>query len=181
MAPMMRRVADLDDQDLDDFDPAYFPKRVYKDGRGPRVALMLTDAAPPRSRAALYDASHHRPHYAEVSDVAAEGRAVAAYEAHNKWLQDAWRGPANQPPEPEPGESERDAYIRRLGNAWKPLPDLPARDPDDDDDPRAAATAVEAQRRRWNAESPTKDAALADRDVVYDEYIHRLTTAWKRP
>ena len=42
-------------------------------------------------------------------------------------------------------------------------------------------TAVEAQRRRWNGESPTKDAALADRDVSYNEYIHRLTTAWKRP
>ena len=79
------------------------------------------------------------------------------------------------------GESPRDAYIRRVSNAWKTLPDLPARDPDDDDDPKAAAIAVEAQRRRWNAESPTKDAALADRDVSYNEYIHRLTTAWKRP
>jgi hypothetical protein len=26
-----------------------------------------------------------------------------------------------------------------------------------------------------------QNAALADRDVAYDEYIHRLTTAWKRP
>jgi hypothetical protein len=68
-----------------------------------------------------------------------------------------------------------------VSNAWKRLPDRPARDPDDDDDPKAAATAVEAQRRRWNAESPVKDAALADRDASYNEYIHRLTTAWKRP
>ena len=91
-------------------------------------------------------------------------------------------GRAIRPPPGGDGRREpRDAYIRRLSNAWKSLPDLPARDPDDDDDPRAAATAVEAQRRRWNAESPAKDAALADRDVAYDEYIHRLTTAWKRP
>ena len=79
------------------------------------------------------------------------------------------------------GESPRDAYIRRLSNAWKPLPDLPARDPDDDDDPNAAATAVEAQRRRWNAEIPGKDAALADRDTAYGEYLDYLQNAWKRP
>jgi hypothetical protein len=79
------------------------------------------------------------------------------------------------------GESPRDAYVRRLSNAWKQLPDVPARDPDDDDDPKAAAIAVEAQRRRRNAKSPAKDAALADRDVSYNEYNHRLKTAWKRP
>lgn len=47
-------------------------------------------------------------------------------------------------------------YIRRLNNAWKPLPDLPPRDEneDDDNDPRAAANAIEAQRRRWTAKSP---------------------------
>jgi hypothetical protein len=145
---------------------------------------MLMDGMP-NPRPMLFDASRHRPHYvvsdsAEVRD--AERAAARAYEAHNKWLQDAWRGKGNPPPPPlKDGESPRDAYIRRVSNAWKPLPDLPARDPDDDDDPKAAATAVEAQRRRWNAESPTKDAALADRDVSYNEYIHRLTTAWKRP
>jgi hypothetical protein len=92
----------------------------------------------------------------------------------------------------------RDEYIARISNAYKTSgpyawaaapPALMAstaspRNPSNggpDDDPKAAATAVEAQRRRWNAESPVKDAAVADRDVSYDEYIHRLTTAWKRP
>jgi hypothetical protein len=180
-AAMRRSMRNLDDddEDINDFDPAYFPRRVYKNGRGPKVALMLTDSAPPRP---VYDARNHRPHYADLTDAGAERRAVAAYEAHNKWLQDAWRGPANQPPPPlRDGESPRDAYIRRLGNAWKPLPDLPARDPDDDDDPKAAATAVEAQRRRWNAEIPAKDAALADRDIAYGEYLDYLQNAWKRP
>ena len=116
----------------------------------------------------------------DAADRHVSGAGTADHE-HNKWLQDAWRGKGNPPPPLKDGESPRAAYIRRLSNAWKPQPDLPARDPDDDDDPKAAASAVEAQRRRWNAESPTKDAALADRDVSYNEYIHRLTTAWKRP
>jgi hypothetical protein len=186
LAPMMRRsMRNLDDdEDVFDstiYDPKYYPKRVYRDGKGPVVKLMLTDAAPPQRRQ-LYDASAHRPHYAEITDAAANRRAVESYEAHNKWLADAWRGPANPPPpEPEPDEDPRDAYIRRLSNAWKSLPDLPARDPDDDDDPKAAATAVEAQRRRWNAESPTEDAALADRDIAYGEYLDYLQNAWKRP
>jgi hypothetical protein len=44
-----------------------------------------------------------------------------------------------------------------------------------------APTAVEAQRRRWNAEIPAKDAALADRDVAYGEYLDYVQNAWKRP
>ena len=52
-----RRVDD-EDEDINDFDPAYFPRKVYKDGRGPRVRLMLTDAAPPSRRApSSYDAA----------------------------------------------------------------------------------------------------------------------------
>jgi hypothetical protein len=143
---------------------------------------MLTDSVP--NRRDVFDASLRRPHQIAALDSAelrdAERAAADAYYERNK--QDAWRGPGNEPtPDPEPGESERDAYIRRISNAWKRVPDPAAHDPDDDDDPKAAATAVEAQRRRWNAESPAKDAALADRDVAYNEYIHRLTTAWKRP
>ena len=131
---------------------------------------------------ALYDASHHRPHYADIGDAAAERRAVESHEAHNKWLQDTWRGPGSRlAPAAMAGEDARDAYILRLGSAWKALPDLPARAPDDDDDPKAAATALEAQRPRWNAESPTKDAALADRDLAYGEYLDYLQNAWKRP
>jgi hypothetical protein len=124
---MMRRVADLDDEDIDDFDPAYFPRKVYKDGRGPRVRLMLTDAAPPRSRPALYDASAHRPRYAEITDSAANRRAVAAYEAHNKWLADAWRSPDNPPPDDDndgadpdaAAEAARQAYIDHISGQWR--------------------------------------------------------------
>jgi hypothetical protein len=213
MAPMMRR---LDDEDvLDDFDPAFFPKRVYKDGRGPRVRLELTDSAPPyRSRPALYDANADRPHYADLSDARLQDGLRKAAEARDAWiggLQDAWRGPGNAPRPDGNGNGDdgdddpealaaraRDEYIARISNAYKtsgpyawaaPPPALMAsmaspRNPNNggpDDDPKAAATAVEAQRRRWNAESPVKDAALADRDASYNEYIRRLTTAWKRP
>jgi hypothetical protein len=189
MAPVARRVVDVDDGDDPDlYDPKYLGRKVFRDGCGPRVRLMLTDAAP-RPRPVLFDASAHRPHYAVVDRADPHVRAAeAAYEARNAYLRDAWRTPSVAPttgaPEadqPDDDEDPRDAYIRRVSNAWRTPPDLPARDPDDGDDPKAAATAVEAQRRRWNAESPAKDAAVADRDVSYDEYIHRLTTAWKRP
>ena len=187
MAPMtMRRSRVDDDDDLSLYDPEWLArgKKVVRDGGVVRTSIMLMDGVP-NPRPMLFDASRHRPHYvvsdsAEVRD--AERAAARAYEAHNKWLQDAWRGKCNPPPPPlKDGESPRDAYIRRLSNAWTPQPDLPARDPDDDDDPEAAATAVEAQRRRWNAESPAKDAAIADRDVAYGEYLDYVQNAWKRP
>jgi hypothetical protein len=106
VAPMMqRRFADLDDEDvLDDFDPKYFPKRVYKNGRGPKVSLMLTDAMPPEYRAAisrrptggaqlaLYDASAHRPRYADLTDARLQDGLRKAAEARDAWvrgLQDA--------------------------------------------------------------------------------------------
>ena len=45
MAPLTRRIARDDDEVFDDaiYDRRYFPRRVYKDGCGPRVRLMLTD------------------------------------------------------------------------------------------------------------------------------------------
>ena len=47
---------DDDDEDINDFDPAYFPRKVYKDGRGPRVQVDVDrwharlDAARPARR-----------------------------------------------------------------------------------------------------------------------------------
>jgi hypothetical protein len=131
MAPVaQRRFARVDDEDvLDDFDPAFFPRRVYKDGRGPTVRLMLTDAAPSalgrRSRAgeALNDA--HRPHQIVASDSAEMRDALrdleAAYEARNDFLRDAWRSPSNPPPPEGDGdaEAERAAYKDRISNAWR--------------------------------------------------------------
>jgi hypothetical protein len=174
-----RRVDD-EDEDINDFDPAYFPRKVYKDGRGPRVRLMLTDGAPPpRSRAALYDASHHRPHFADLTDASLQDGLRKAAEARDAWvrgLQDAWRTPSGQmqpPPNNDDDDddgdlSPRDRYIQNLQTAYRtPIGN--------------GADAVEAQRRRWNAESPAKDAALADRDIAYGEYLDYLQNAWKRP
>ena len=160
------------DDDLDDFDPAYFPKRVYKDGRGPRVRLMLTDAAPP-SRPAL-----NRPRFAALDAAELQDglRAAAAARAtYISELQDAWRGPSNRPPPAtKNGQSPRDQYIARLTNAWKTPPGSVSGPDDDDDDPNP----IEAQRRRWlspgatpgsDAATATKDAAVADRDQAYGE------------
>jgi hypothetical protein len=127
MAPLARRRFDDEDEDLSLYDQQWLArgKKVYRDGCGPRVPLMLMDSAPPPRRAALYDASHHRPRFAEISDDdAANRRAVESYEAHSKWLEDAWRGPAAQPPPDEPDdddddESARDRYVREISNAYK--------------------------------------------------------------
>ena len=37
MAPVKRRVDDDDIFDAELFDPKYYPKRVYRDGKGPRA------------------------------------------------------------------------------------------------------------------------------------------------
>ena len=171
------------DDDLDDFDPAYFPKRVYKDGRGPRVRLMLTDAAPP-SRPAL-----NRPRFAALDAAELQDglRAAAAARAtYISELQDAWRGPSNRPPPAlKDGQSPRDQYIARLTNAWKTPPGSVSGHDDDDDDPNP----VEAQRRRWlspgatpgsDAATATKDAAVAARDQAYGEYLDRISNGWRR-
>jgi hypothetical protein len=172
MAPVtQRRFANLDDEDvLDDFDPAYFPKRVYKDGRGPRVRLMLTDSAPP-------DASIRRPHQIGLGDSAERRIADAAYEERNDFLRDAWRSPGNPPPPPlRDGQSPRDQYIERVTNAY--------RTPTGRNDP---ADDVEALQRRWASPGatpgrrPTQDAATsrAEADQAYEEYCARLQSAWK--
>jgi hypothetical protein len=183
-----RRFLDDEDEDINDFDPAYFPRKVYKDGRGPRVRLMLTDAAPPQRRQ-LYDASHHRPHFADLTDASLEDGLRKAAEARDAWirgLQDAWKTPSGQmqqPPGPRTSGSNddddddgdlspRDRYIQNLQTAY--------RTPIGQAGP-SGADAIEAQRRRWNAEIPAKDAALADRDIAYGEYLDYLQNAWKRP
>jgi hypothetical protein len=181
MAPMMmRRFARVDDEDvLDDFDPAYFPKRVYKDGRGPRVRLMLTDAAPP----ALNDA--HRPHQVRVVDSAERRLADEAYDAGSRQLENAWRGPSSPPPlVVRDGESTRDAWVRGLSEAWKAPPGR--------NDPAEAsassASDIEALQRRWASAGatagpgrrPTQDAGpRPDVDQAYEEYCARLQAAWK--
>ena len=131
-----RRVDD-EDEDINDFDPAYFPRKVYKDGRGPRVRLMLTDSAPP-SRRALFDARNHQPHFAVVDAADPQVRAAErAYYDRSKWLQDAWRNPSGAmqtPPDNGNGngsdpdddddpdavaEASRQAYIDHISNQWR--------------------------------------------------------------
>ena len=143
---------------------------VFKLGSGPhRNNVQLSDPGHP-CRPAWGPPSMTPRIIARITPRSAmrrpSGGPWKAYEAHNNGFRTHGVGRATAAACSDGWTTiARDAYIRRLGNAWKALPDLPARDPDDDDDPKAAATAVEAQRRRWNAESPTKDAALADRDT----------------
>jgi hypothetical protein len=178
MAPVAQRRFDDDDVfDSAIYDPAYYPKRVYRDGRGPRVPLALTDAAP----AAISDA--HRPHQIAATDSAefwdAERAAEEAYAERNDRLANAWRSPDNPPPPLlKKGQSPRDAYIERVTNAWRAPPRR--NDPADD---------VEALQRRWASPGvtpgpgrrPTQDAAAgrAEADQAYAEYCARLQAAWK--
>ena len=53
-----RRLDDDDVFDAELYDPAYYPRKVFRDGKGPTVRLALTDSAPPRR--ALFDANAHR-------------------------------------------------------------------------------------------------------------------------
>jgi hypothetical protein len=140
--------ARVDDEDLSDFDPAYFPKRVYRDGKGPRVPMMLTDGQPEWMRTLrrpVFDASRHRPGPVNVlSDEAMRDVRLAAMDARQRYIQqlnDAWKtqpgGAGGEPlttaPSAEPGsddddvESARDRYIAGLQNAYKtPMGQAPA-------------------------------------------------------
>jgi hypothetical protein len=141
VAPLARRrFDDADDVfDSDLYDPKYYPRRVFRDGKGLRVPVMLTDAMPPEYRAAvsrrpLYDASAHRPHFAVVDASDPHVRAAErAYYERSAWLQDAWKTPTGQMQQPpdngngngngddDDGEdlSPRDEYINRVSNAWR--------------------------------------------------------------
>ena len=187
MAPVARRFANLDDEDvLDDFDPAYFPKRVYKDGRGPRVRLMLTDAAP----SSLNDASMHRPHQIVATDSVelrdAERAARAAYDERSSRLENSWRGPATPMLPPlRDGQSARDAYIKRITSAWR----TPTGRNGPAEVSASTASDIAALQRRWASPGatpgpgrrPAQDAAAgrAEADQAYAEYCARLQSAWK--
>jgi hypothetical protein len=45
MGALTRHIDDDEAFDAELHDPKYWPKRVYRDGKGPRVRLALTDAA----------------------------------------------------------------------------------------------------------------------------------------
>ena len=199
---MRFRSHDDDDAfDAEVFDPKYYPKRVYRDGKGPTVRLMLTDARDangvPPSRPALYDARNHRPRFAVLGDAELQDARRRAAEARQEYIAricDAWRGPGNPPPPLRDGQSPRDQYIARIKNAWKTPPGSVSGPDDDDDDPNP----IEAQRRRWlspgatpgpgpgyhdarpavSRKMATGDAAAA-RDLGYYEYVNRISNAWR--
>src|ERR1700722_19614004 len=87
MVRMKHRDYESDDEIFDDevFDRRYYPKRVSKDGYGPRVPLYLTDGAMPHAHLL------HRPGQVRLSDaqVDVRERALAAKSAR---VRDAWRG-----------------------------------------------------------------------------------------
>ena len=197
------------DESLDDFEPEFLAqgKKVYRNGRGPTVRLMLTDGLPawaPRPKP-VFDASGHRPGPVRVlSDEALKDAKLAAHDARQRYIQeisDAWRtspgGPGGAPhttaPAAEPGsddddvESPRDAYIRQISTAWqRPMGQAPA----------ASANNVAAISRNWlspgarpgpgpgyvdaaSRSTATKDADV-DRETAYREYVDRISGAWRR-
>jgi hypothetical protein len=119
---MVRRRWLDDDDDLSAFDPKFLAKgkRVYRDGFGPKVHLMLTDSAP-YARRPVFDARNHMPHEARLSDAARQrARCDDAYEAMCNRNEGAWTW--NKPHVRAPvavGDSPRDAWIRRSEDAWR--------------------------------------------------------------
>jgi hypothetical protein len=208
---MVTRAARVDDENLDDFEPEFLArgKRVYKDGRGPRVRLSMTDSVPswaPRPRpAAVFDASGHRPGPVNVlSDAALKDARLAAMDARTQMIErlnDAYKtsrgglggspitaAPPADTPDPDDDESPRDAYIRQISNAYKtPMGQAPA----------ASADDIERARQQWlspgaksgcgfgdarpgiSRETATQDARDA-RDQAYAGYLDRLTNGWRK-
>jgi hypothetical protein len=198
----------FDDDDLSDadgngpYDKRFPGQRVIADGGRVRVPIVLTDGMPPEwmrpPRCALFDARHHRPHYAVVDRADPHVKAAErAYADHNAYLRDAWKTmgggtggqahttapPADQPDEDDDDLSPRDRYILEISNAYKM--GAPYGGNGAGGDP----TQVEAQRRRWlspgatpgsDAVTATKDAAVADRDQAYGEYLDRISNGWRR-
>ena len=62
-----RRFVDDEDEDINDFDPAYFPPKGLQ-GRARAAREIDADGFARRLNvASLYDASHHRPHFADLT------------------------------------------------------------------------------------------------------------------
>jgi hypothetical protein len=121
----------VDDEDWDAYDPKYFPKKVFKDGRGPSVRLYMTDAARAR-RMPVLDARVGRPGYVTdklavmggrqaLSDAAltdARRRCDDAYRAACWRTSEAWRSVPLLPAVHDAQEA-RARYIDQISNAWR--------------------------------------------------------------
>jgi hypothetical protein len=190
------------DERLDDFDPKYFPKKVFRDGKGPRVTLVLTDGMPAYRPRPVFDARNHRPHFADLTVARLQDGLKQAAEARSEWikgLQDAWRTPtggaggapvttappSDQPDDDDDNLSPRDRYVLSLQNAYKTGSPYVATGNRADD--------IEAQRQRWlkpgarpgtndgfARSSPDAAAGRALADQAYAEYCGRLRDGWRR-
>jgi len=190
----LRRAANFDDDDDGLFDPAYPGLKVVRDGGRVRVPLALTDGMPDITppRRAVFDARNHRPRFAVLGDAElqdARRRAAEARQEDIARICNAWRGPgAELAPPPMPGETARDAYVRRLQNAWK--------EPIGRGNNPGAAEDIERKREQWlspgarpgvgdarpavSRETATSLAdARAARDAAYDEMVKRNANAWR--
>ncbi len=182
---MQRRPVDDDDDDSL-FDPAYPGLKVVRDGGRVRVPISLTDGMPSGRPS-------WRPHRVAVSDAELrDARAArdAAYDARSRWLQDAWRGPGSElAPLPLPGESARDAWIRRTANAHKtPIGQAPAEDIERLRQEWLSPGAAPGPRPGYRDARPaavSRETSLADaraaRDQAYEEMIKRNAEAHKNP
>jgi hypothetical protein len=197
MVTTARRLDDDWDDDL--YDRAYYPKKVFKDGRGPNVRLMLTDGQAV-TRRPLFDANAHRPRYAVVDRADPQVRAAEAARAdYIARLSDAWRtmpgGTGGAPHTTAPSadddddaaEQARNAYIKNLQTAYRtPVGQAPG----------VGGNEIERLRQQWlspgarpgpgpgygdaaSRSTATKDAD-ADRETAYREYVDRISGAWRR-
>jgi hypothetical protein len=165
MVRRARRRFDLDDdEDWDDYDPRYFPKKVFKDGRGPRVHLALTDASPYARRQPTFDARNHMPQEARVADADSRQRARVedAREAMINRNEAAWTWGKPGVRAPVAIGDAREAWIRRNRDAWRtPTPrfDLdttrsagnttPSPRPDNDDEDNGFDIATDPYARNY--------------------------------
>jgi hypothetical protein len=169
------------------------------------VPIALTDGMPEwmPPRRPLFDARNHRPHFADLTDARLQDGLKQAAEARSEWikgLQDAWRTPtggagglpvttapgADRPDADDDNLSPRDAYIKRISEAWKT-----------GNGNGASADNIAGPTRSWLSPGATpgpsacyRDArpavsretkdAVADRDQAYGEYLDRISNAWRR-
>jgi hypothetical protein len=110
VAALKRRRFDDDLWDDELYEAKYYPRKVFKDGRGPNVPLYLTDSAPHRSQAMLDHqrlldhyaavgaeaARHNKPHQASLSDADVSRARSKSEHARAEWLRrikDEFRAP----------------------------------------------------------------------------------------
>jgi hypothetical protein len=127
MVRFARRRLD-DDEDWDAYNPKYFPKKVFKDGRGPSVRLYMTDAARAR-RQPVFDARVGRPGYVtdklavmggrQATSDAQRARIADSYEAMCNRLADSWTWNKPGVLAPVAVGDARSGYIRRTTQAWR--------------------------------------------------------------